>query len=73
MYAVNIRSHLKEYRVQAGLTRRQLGDMVGVSFETIKAYEDKGAVPSLRVAFKLAHILQCDVEDLFEPNITKLQ
>lgn len=61
-------SNIKFYREKKGLTRPALADKVGVSWETIKAYEVKGAVPSLKVAFKIAHVLDVKVDELFEFN-----
>ena len=49
-----------------GLSRPALAEKVGVSWETIKAYEVKGAFPSLKVAFKIAKELDVKIDDLYE-------
>ena len=62
---MEIVNKLQEKRVEEGLTRPQLAEKAGVSWETIKAYEVKGALPSLTVALKIAETLKCKVEDIF--------
>lgn len=61
-----MRSNIKVYREMKGLSRPALAEKVGVSWETIKAYEVKGAFPSLKVAFKIAKELDVKIDDLFE-------
>ena len=61
-------------RLEKKLTRPQLAEFAEVSWETVKAYEVKGATPSLQVALKIAKALDTTVEDLFgmliEPETT---
>ena len=52
-------------RVEKKMTRPQLAVHAGVSWETIKAYEVKGATPSLVVAMRIAKGLDTTVEYLF--------
>lgn len=59
-------SNIKSIRTNKGLSRPVLAEKVGVSWETIKAYEVKGAYPSLKVAFKIAQELGVKVDDLYE-------
>lgn len=61
-----MRSNIKVYREMKGLSRPALAEKVGVSWETIKAYEVKGAFPSLKVAFKIAKELDVKIDDLYE-------
>lgn len=58
-------SKLYDKRVEKGFTRPQLAEKAEVSWETIKAYEVKGATPSLQVALKIAKALDETVEYLF--------
>ena len=65
---------LYDKRVESRLSRPQLAEIAEVSWETIKAYEVKGASPSLHVALKIAKALDTTVEYLFgtliePPNI----
>lgn len=62
---VEIESKLQEARMERGFTRPQLAEKAGVSWETIKSYEVKGATPSLPVALKIAHALDKTVDELF--------
>lgn len=61
-----MKSNIKVYREMKGLSRPALAEKVGVSWETIKAYEVKGAFPSLKVAFKIAKELDVKIDDLYE-------
>lgn len=63
MAVTNSKLYLK--RTEKGITRPQLAESVEVSWETIKAYEVKGASPSLQVALKIAKALDSTVEELF--------
>lgn len=61
-----MQSNIKFYRKRIGLTRPALAEKVGVSWETIKAYEVKGAFPSLKVAYRIAKTLGIKIDDLYE-------
>jgi putative transcriptional regulator len=63
---INLKSRIKEIREEAGFSRPKFAEMVDVHWETIKAYEVKGAYPSLKVAFKIAKALDVKIEDLYE-------
>jgi DNA-binding XRE family transcriptional regulator len=58
-------SNIQQLRENKRFSRPQLAERVDVSWETIKAYEVKGAYPSIHVAFKMAKALECRVDDLF--------
>lgn len=55
---------LKEMRVKKGLTQRQLGDLIGVSYRTIYQYEAGRREPSLKVLRALANALNCKIDDI---------
>lgn len=57
--------NIQTLREQKRFTRPQLAEFAEVSWETIKAYEVKGAYPSIHVAFKIAKALECSVDELF--------
>jgi len=48
------------------ITQNDLARMAGVSRQKIIAVEKGKFNPSVKLALKLANILQCTVEDLFE-------
>ena len=66
---VHITNNIQEKRKEKDLSRPELAGMVGVNWETIKAYEVKGVVPSLPVAFKLSVALETPLSDLFSAEI----
>lgn len=59
-------THLPQHRKAAGLTQAQLAEAAGVSRKTINTVENRVFVPSTLLALKLAQVLGCRVEDLFE-------
>jgi putative transcriptional regulator len=58
-------NHIQECRLQRGLTQEELADLVGVSRQTIISIEKGNYVPSLELAFALAHVFKSTVEKLF--------
>ncbi|MFX1476706.1 MAG: helix-turn-helix transcriptional regulator [Promethearchaeota archaeon] len=66
-----IKSKVKDYREDLGLTQQQLADEVGVSRQTIYYIEKGDYNPSLTLSFKLTDIFQKTLENIFyqEPII----
>ena len=67
----SIKSKVKDFREELGLTQQQLADEVGVSRQTIYYLEKGDYNPSLTLSFKLTEIFQKTLEDIFyqEPII----
>ena len=61
-----LRNSLKVERARRNLTQEQLADLAGVTRKTINTIETGRFVPSTTLALKLAQVLECRVEDLFE-------
>lgn len=60
-------NQLKFYRLQAGdLTQEQLADRIGVTRQTILSIEKGRYTPSVALALRMAAVLGCSVEDLFQ-------
>lgn len=59
---------LPAYRDERDLSQADLAELVGVSRQTINAIERERYNPSLDLAFALADIFECRIEDLFQPN-----
>ncbi|MBK5719979.1 helix-turn-helix transcriptional regulator [Dysgonomonas sp. Marseille-P4677] len=59
-------SHLKEYRLIAGLTQEELADKVNVRRETIIRLEAGKYNPSLKLAIDISRILETPIEEIFE-------
>ena len=57
---------IKVERARNDLSQTELAEQVGVTRQTIYAIETKRFIPSTVLAFKLAKVLQVEVEDLFE-------
>lgn len=57
---------LYEYRVLAKLSQEKLGELIGVSRQTINSIEKSKYIPSLLVALKLASFFKVKVEDIFQ-------
>ncbi|MFX1391721.1 MAG: helix-turn-helix transcriptional regulator [Promethearchaeota archaeon] len=67
----SIKSKVKDFREELGLTQQQLADQVGVSRQTIYYLEKGDYNPSLTLSFKLTEIFQKNLENIFyqEPII----
>ena len=61
-----LKNHLKEHRARLGVNQQQMGQLAGVSRQTISLIERGDYSPSVTLALKLAHICGATVEDLFE-------
>ncbi|MCI9138956.1 transcriptional regulator [bacterium 1XD42-8] len=59
-------NHLKEYRARFSLSQERLGELTGVSRQTISLIERGIDVPSVILALKIAKALEAKVEDLFQ-------
>lgn len=59
-------NHLKEYRARFSLSQERLGELTGVSRQTISLIERGIDVPSVVLALKIAKVLEVKVEDIFQ-------
>ena len=59
-------NNLEEARKSAALTQQELSERADVSRKSINAIENGIYVPSTVLALKIAEILKCSVEDLFQ-------
>ena len=58
-------NHLKEYRAKINVNQHEMGQLVGVSRQTISQIERGDYSPSVALALKLAKICNVKVEDIF--------
>ncbi len=65
MRGSELRTHLKRFRVSAGLTQEQLAERVGVTRQTILSIEKGRYKPSIELALALARAFDAPVESLF--------
>ena len=61
-----MKNSLKLLRANQGWSQAALGDKLNVSRQTINAIETGKYDPSLPLAFKLARLFECQIEDIFE-------
>lgn len=59
---------MKENRVALGLTQDDLAKKLEVSRQTINSLERGRYNPSLILAFKIAKLFNCKIEDIFIPD-----
>jgi putative transcriptional regulator len=58
-------NQLEELRNQKGWTQQDLGDLVGVSRQTIISLEHGRYNPSILLAFRLARLFDKPIENIF--------
>jgi len=63
---VPLKNNLKEHRAQLGVNQQEMGQMAGVSRQTISQIERGDYSPSVTLALKLAKLCNVKVEDIFE-------
>lgn len=56
---------LKTLRASKGLSQQALGDLLDVSRQSVNAIETGRYDPSLPLAFKIARVFDCAIEDIF--------
>ena len=56
---------IRQYRERAGLTQKELAELVGVNHSAVSFWENGKAAPTTANIIKLANVLQCKPGDLF--------
>ena len=62
-------NHLRELRERMGWSQAALADQLAVSRQTINALETGKYDPSLPLAFRIARLFACRIEDVFLPDL----
>lgn len=57
---------VRERRIKKGWTQDELGERLNVSRQTINSIERGRYNPSLILAYKLAQLFDCPIEQLFD-------
>jgi putative transcriptional regulator len=60
-----MKNDLRVQRARHNLTQAELAEKLGVSRQTVNAIETEKYDPSLPLAFKIAHVFNCRIEDVF--------
>ena len=58
-------NRLKEYRAKIKVNQTEMGNLVGVSIQTISQIERGDYSPSVTLALKIAKVLNVSVEEIF--------
>lgn len=66
--AGRIDNRVRQLRRARALTQIDLGDLLGVSRQTINAIENGRYEPGLRLAFSIARVFAGRIEDVFQPS-----
>ncbi|ETE02210.1 DNA-binding protein, partial [Streptococcus pseudopneumoniae G42] len=65
--AIYIGTKIKEYRLQRGLTQKELATLVDMGDTTIANYEKGFRTPKKNTLFKISSALSVTIDDLFPP------
>ncbi|MFZ9872898.1 MAG: helix-turn-helix domain-containing protein [Steroidobacteraceae bacterium] len=72
-------NRIRELRTRADLSQQQLAERVGATRQTINAIELEKYLPSMELAFKLAHVFEMPIDAIFRhpdasaPNVIDLK
>lgn len=69
---MSFEERLKKIRIEKGLSKGYLANMIGVHYSQIGRYENKGAQPSADVLAKLANSLGVSVDFLMNGTVENL-
>jgi len=59
-------NRLKDMRAKQGWSQAALGDLLQISRQSVNAIETGRYDPSLPLAFKIARLFDCSIEDIFD-------
>lgn len=63
---MNIFFKIKQKRSENGMTMKQLGEKIGVTYRAIYQYESGRRRPDVLTLYKIAVVLGCKMDDLIE-------
>lgn len=63
-----MRNRMVEQRARLGLSQKKLARILGVTRQTIISVENGKHDPSLSLAFNMATVFGCTVDELFQPE-----
>ena len=61
-----MKNRLRELRSEKAWSQAELAERLAVSRQTINAIETEKYDPSLPLAFKIARLFKCPIEEIFE-------
>ncbi|MGV8875075.1 MAG: helix-turn-helix transcriptional regulator [Rhodococcus sp. (in: high G+C Gram-positive bacteria)] len=63
-----MKNSVRRRRTEKGWSQHELAERIDVTRLTIISIEKERFDPSLPVAFRLASVFDCSIEELFEPD-----
>jgi putative transcriptional regulator len=60
-----ISNTIRELRAERAMTQQELADLIGVTRQTVIAIEFDKYSPSLETAFRIAHVFQVPLDQVF--------
>jgi putative transcriptional regulator len=63
-----MRNRVREQRGRLGLTQAEVAVALGVSRQTVISIESGRYLPSLPLAFRIARLFDCPLEEMFDPT-----
>jgi len=60
-----MKNRLEQLRKEKGLKQDELAEILEVSRQTVSSLENGKYNPSILLAFKIARVFQCSIEDVF--------
>ncbi len=66
---MQIGHNIKKLRKAAGLTQKQLGEKLGISFQSVAQWETGKRIPKIETLRKIAAALNCDISEIDESFI----
>ena len=60
-----MKNRIKVLRAEKNITQEELGEIIGVSRQTINAIEKEKFDPSLPTAFRIAKLFKQKIEEIF--------
>ena len=61
-----MKNTIRVLRAEKRMSQAKLAELVGVSRNSINSVENGKFDPSLPLAFRIAHVFECSVEDIFD-------
>lgn len=62
---MKLKNYVRDKRMALGMTQDELSEKLDVSRQTIISLEKGKYNPSINLAFKLARLFECTIEDIF--------
>ena len=63
-----MKNRVRELRLQDEMSQAELAEALGVSRQTVIAFETGRYSPSLSLAFRIASLFESTVDEMFDPS-----